>query len=177
MKYAEVTPIWQANWQPQLPAPVDPQLADWLYEAGSLTARLQKTGRSFRLQLVMQQPVTLPDFLQQRWQTESGLQREVILYLDDQPCVYAQSFLPDHTVAALQPLATLGEVPLGHYIFTRPGLYRSEIEVCELTAGLDLPGLGPQRALAGRRSYFQLEQHEMLVQELFLPALGDFTLR
>ncbi len=171
---SEVAPIWQANWQAQPSPAVSSVLLDWLLEAGSLTARLQSTGRAFQLQLMYQQSQTLPAFLQQRWQTTSGLVREVVLYLDQQPCIYAQSFLPQHTVDALQPLATLGEVPLGHYIFTQPDLSRSHIELAYFAEGLRLPELGIQPALWGRRSYFTLSRHEMLVQELYLPALTEF---
>lgn len=147
---------------------------DWLLEAGSLTARLQQTGHVFSLNLLRQQNIELPVFLQQRWHTRSGLVREVVLLLDQQPCIYAQSFLPDHTVLALQPLATLGAVPLGHYIFTQPELSRSAIEIADFAAGLSLPGLGVLPQLWGRRSFFTLSQHELLVQELYLPALTEF---
>jgi len=97
-----------------------------------------------------------------------------VLLLDQQPCIYAQSFLPDHTVLALQPLATLGAVPLGHYIFTQSELSRSTIEIADFAEGLQLPGLGVLPQLWGRRSYFTLSQHELLVQELYLPALTEF---
>lgn len=170
----QVAAIWQADWQASQPEAVPALWLDWLLEAGSLTARLQRTGRAFQLQLIRQQPQELPAFLQHRWQTRWGLLREVVLLLDQQPCIYAQSFLPDHTVNALTPLAELGEVPLGHYIFTQPDLSRSSIELAYFPAGLQLPGLGPQPALWGRRSYFTLSRHEMLVQELYLPALTEF---
>ncbi|ALZ75654.1 chorismate lyase [Rheinheimera sp. F8] len=170
----DMAPIWQANWSEHKPEGITPIWLDWLLEAGSLTARLQRTGRAFSLHLVRQQDIELPAFLQQRWQTRHGLLREVVLLLDQQPCIYAQSFLPDHTVLALQPLAMLGAVPLGHYIFTQPELSRSTIEIAEFAEGLQLPGLGVLPQLWGRRSYFTLSQHELLVQELYLPALTEF---
>ncbi len=174
MVNSQVAAIWQANWQATPPEVVPALWLDWLSEAGSLTARLQSTGRAFHLQLIQQTSQQLPPFLQQRWQTQSGLLREVVLFLDNQPCIYAQSFLPDHTVSALSPLADLGEVPLGHYIFTQPDLSRSSIELAYFPAGLQLPELGPQPGVWGRRSYFTLSRHEMLVQELYLPALTEF---
>lgn len=170
----DVTPIWQADWSGQHQAAIAPLWLDWLLEPGSLTARLQNTGHAFSLQLVLQKSTVLPAFLQQRWQTRLGLVREVLLLLDQQPCIYAQSFLPDHTVAALQPLADLGTMPLGHYIFTQPDLQRSEIELAAFQAGLELPAVGMMPQLWGRRSYFNLSQHELLVQELYLPALAEF---
>ncbi len=174
MRNVEVAPIWQAHWSESRPAEITPQWLDWLLEPGSLTARLQQTGRAFSLDLVLQQQIELPEFLQKRWHTRLGIVREVLLLLDQQPCIYAQSFLPDHTVNALQPLADLGTVPLGHYIFTQPDLQRSAIELAAFAAGLQLGGLTELPPLWGRRSYFTLSQHELLVQELYLPALTEF---
>lgn len=170
----DVAPIWQADWSEHQPAGIAPLWLDWLNEAGSLTARLQGTGHTFSLQLLLQRDTELPEFLQQRWQTRRGLVREVLLLLDQQPCIYAQSFLPDHTVAALQPLADLGTMPLGHYIFTQPDLQRSAIELAMFADGLQLRSVGTLPQLWGRRSYFTLSQHELLVQELYLPALAEF---
>jgi len=170
----DVAPIWQADWFAQQPDGIAPLWLDWLLEPGSLTARLQRTGHAFSLQLLSQQNIELPAFLQQRWQTRCGLLREVVLLLDQQPCIYAQSFLPDHTVAALQPLADLGTMPLGHYIFTQPDLQRSGIELALFNAGLQLRTVGRLPQLWGRRSYFTLSHHELLVQELYLPALAEF---
>lgn len=170
----DVAPIWQADWSAQQPAGIAPLWLDWLLEPGSLTARLQNTGHVFSLQLLLQQNIELPEFLQQRWQTRRGLVREVVLLLDQQPCIYAQSFLPDHTVGALQPLADLGTMPLGHYIFTQADLERSSIELACFDAGLQLRSVGMLPQLWGRRSYFTLSHHELLVQELYLPALAEF---
>ncbi len=156
----DVAPIWQADWSAQQPDDIAPLWLDWLLEPGSLTARLQRTGYAFSLQLLLQRNIDLPEFLQQRWQTRYGLVREVVLLLDQQPCIYAQSFLPDHTVAALQPLADLGTMPLGHYIFTRPDLQRSGIELAPFDAGLQLRSVGLLPQLWGRRSYFTLSHHE-----------------
>jgi len=171
---SEVTPIWQADWQLPVADHIPATLLDWLLEPGSLTARLKNTGHAFQLQLVQQDMVTLPAFLQQRWASTTGLLREVVLCLEQRPCIYAQSFIPASTVEVLQPLANLGEMPLGHYIFTQPQLSRSPIELAFFPAGLMLPGLGAQPGLWSRRSYFTLSQHELLVQELYLPALTEF---
>lgn len=174
MNKSEATPIWQADWQLDASDQVPATLLNWLLEPGSLTARLKNTGHAFQLQLVQQHVVQLPSFLQQRWDSATGLLREVVLCLEQRPCIYAQSFIPAMTVEALQPLASLGEVPLGHYIFTQPQLSRSPIELAFFPAGLMLPGLGKQSGIWGRRSYFTVSQHELLVQELYLPALSEF---
>ena len=173
-----------AGWQlPPVPLP-EPQtpelpsalalpvaLAPWLLCPGSLTQKLKAYQTGFRLQLLSEQVIALPAALATRWATTMGMQRQVILYLGDQPCVFGQSFLPDHTLRALTPLADLGEQPLGDYIFQQPDLVRGEIEVACFAAGLQLPELGEQPEVWGRRSFFALQQHELLVQEVFLAGL------
>lgn len=150
-----------------LPAP----LAPWLLCPGSLTQKLKAFQPGFRLELLSERIVDLPQALASRWLTPRGMQRQVILYLGSRPCVFGQSYLPDHTLQALTPLAALGEQPLGDYIFQQPGLVRGEIEVACFTAGLRLPHLGEQPEVWGRRSFFALQQHELLVQEVFLAGL------
>jgi len=150
-----------------LPAAVEP----WLLCPGSLTQKLKSYQPGFRLQLLNEQTLALPEALADRWQTRLGLQRQVILYLGEQPCVFGQSFLPDHTLQALTPLADLGEQPLGDYIFQQPDLVRGEIEVACFAQGLVLPELGIQPEVWARRSFFALQQHELLVQEVFLAGL------
>lgn len=152
---------------PALPAP----LAPWLLCPGSLTQKLKAYQPGFRLQLLSERTVELPDVLARRWQTTQGLQRQVMLYLGEQPCVFGQSYLPDHTLQALKPLAELGEQPLGDYIFQQPDLVRGDIEVACFAAGLQLPVLAAQPEVWGRRSFFALQQHELLVQEVFLAGL------
>jgi len=146
-------------------------LAPWLLCPGSLTQKLKAYQPGFRLQLLSEQTIVLPEALAERWQTKIGMQRQVILYLGAQPCVFGQSFLPDHTLQALTPLADLGEQPLGDYIFQQPDLVRGEIEVACFASGLQLPQLGAQPEVWGRRSFFALQQHELLVQEVFLAGL------
>jgi chorismate--pyruvate lyase len=118
------------------------------------------------------QPTQLPPTLATRWQQQMGIRREVLLLLRERPCVFAQSWLPCSTLQALAPLTTLGNQPLGEVIFQQPDLQRSAIEVACLTSGLqalqDVMSAGP---LWARRSYFAVQQHELLVQEVFLSTL------
>ncbi len=148
-----------------------PALAPWLLCPGSLTQKLKAYQPGFRLQLLSEQQRPLPAKLVECWQTELGMQRQVLLFLGDRPCVFAQSFLPDHTLRALAPLAGLGEQPLGEYIFQQADLVRGEIEVACFAAGLQLPQLGTQPEVWGRRSFFALQQQQLLVQEVFLAGL------
>jgi chorismate--pyruvate lyase len=70
----------------------------------------------------------------------------------------------------LQPLADLGEQPLGEYLFSHPGLLRGQIEVSRLTLEAK-----PAWALSAgnywaRRSVLTIEGCSVLVAELFLPG-------
>lgn len=162
-------------WRALGSAPCPPLWMPWLSGQGSLTRQLKAYKPGFSLQLLRQQHQQLPAALAERWGCSHGLCREVLMSLDGQPAVFAQSWLPDNTIAALQPLAQLGEQPLGEYIFTQPGLSRGGIEVLCLPQGLQLPAV-PDAAhteLWGRRSYFSLQQHEFLVQEIFLTGWLD----
>lgn len=125
--------------------------------------------------------------LQQRWcrprfdemQTlhlaprSEALVREVLLYGNGKPWVYARSVLPAKSIAGpLRYLKRLGTKPLGALLFTHRNMQRSAIELACLQASQI-----PSQALAeykedmvwGRRSVFYLSQQPLLVSELFLP--------
>jgi chorismate--pyruvate lyase len=170
---AEVSEIWQAQWRPATEFELALSQRDWLLNTTSLTARLKALPGEFSLQLRLERAISLPPILAQRWQCANGVVREVVLKTADVPCVYAQSFMPLSTIKALAPLASLGAKPLGEFIFQQANLARGTIEVAKFAQGLMLPTLGEQKALFGRRSFFSLENHQLLVQELFLPGLFE----
>lgn len=161
--------LWQSAQQLQLPAALQP----WLLSQGSLTALLKSKCQTFRLQLVAEHWQQLPLSLQQQWQQPQGLKRDVILWCNETPCIYAQSWLPESTLEQLEPLARLGAQPLGEYIFLHQSLERGPIEVALLQAGMVLPVLGAQQQLWARRSIFSVQQQQLLVQEIFLPGVSE----
>ncbi|MBZ9611264.1 chorismate--pyruvate lyase family protein [Rheinheimera maricola] len=159
--------LWQDARQLNLP----PLLAPWLLEPASLTARFKRHCQQFRVQVLNEQRSELPAFLRQLLPDTAAAQlREVILWCNDMPCVYAQSWLPQQTVTALRPLADLGERPLGDYIFQQPGLQRGIIEATQLDIALPLLSIA-ERCYA-RRSVFTLNGLPLLVAEAFLPAVA-----
>ena len=179
-----ITPLISlaADWQPASTQPLPPSLAAWILEPASLTARLKQHCQQFRVQVLNQQHLALPAFLQPLLpDTATAQLREVILWCNELPCVYAQSWLPTHTIQTLRPLAHLGERPLGDYIFQQPGLQRGVIETAQLSLPLSQWQLTPAESglLApaqptlchARRSVFTLQGLPLLVAEAFLPAL------
>ena len=157
---------WQSADSLALPA----MLIPWILEPASLTARLRRHCQQFQVQVLQQQQLALPDFLQPSLGgAQQALLREVILWCNNQPCVYAQSWLPLTTLQALAPLAQLGDTPLGDYIFQHASLTRGPIEAAVLP--ICLPDTAEQQCYS-RRSVFQLQGHPLLVAEAFLPAMA-----
>ena len=162
-----------AYWQDAANYALPAQLAPWVLEPASLTARLKRHCQHFRVQLLNEGAELLPAFLQPLVPgTVDAQRREVMLWCDDKPCVYAQSWLPQQTINSLRPLADLGERPLGDYIFQQPGLTRGTIDVAELLlAGSVLEKFNSSGRCLARRSVFQLNGLPLLVAEVFLPAI------
>ena len=172
-----ITPLISlaADWQPASTQPLPPSLAAWILEPASLTARLKQHCQQFRVQVLNQQLSALPAFLQPLLpDTATAQLREVILWCNELPCVYAQSWLPQHTINTLTPLAELGERPLGDYIFQQPGLIRGSIDAAVLElSGSALTAFGAKGLSYARRSVFQLNGLPLLVAEVFLPAVAQ----
>ncbi|HAW92222.1 MULTISPECIES: chorismate--pyruvate lyase family protein [unclassified Arsukibacterium] len=159
---------WQLASTVVLPA----VLKEWLLEPASLTARLKSRACDFKLQVLQQQEQTLPDFIKPLLPGNNLAQcREVLMSCNRLPCIYAQSWLPLPTLAALQPLAQLGEKPLGEVIFQQPHVRRSEIEVARVKLTHPLTAAVASGEYWARRSVFTLAGQPLLVAEVFLDGV------
>ncbi len=179
------SPRWhspsQQSWRD-----LHPGIADWLLNSGSLTQRLRcACAGQFRVR-VLRQGWTRPN------RDESlalGLRldawawtREVQLLCDERPWVFARSLIPARTLRGRgRRLTQLGTRPLGQVLFTDPGVRRGPVEIARIAVGQRLR----QQAFAGivespdviwgRRSVFWIEEHPLLVCEIFLPDLPVFA--
>jgi chorismate--pyruvate lyase len=162
-----------ANWQLASTISLPPMLQAWLLEPASLTARLKAHTRHFQLQVLQQQTQALPDFIQALLPGVASAQcREVLMSCNQLPSVYAQSWLPLSTLTALQPLAELGQQPLGEIIFQQPQqLQRSAIEVARVQLSQQLTTTVAAGEYWARRSVFTLAGHPLLVAEVFLDGV------
>ena len=103
--------------------------------------------------------------------------REVLLYCDEVPQVFARSLLPLSSLTGeQQQLAHLGTQSLGQVLFNHPDLVRKKIEVAafdqqssvaKIAEHLSLKVLQP---MWGRRSVFVLDAKPLMVAEVFLPG-------
>ncbi len=155
---------------------LDPALRSWLTEPGSLTARCQRACRDFRVRLLGYRK-DLPQADEMPCRRLARV-REVILECDGVPVIFAHTVLSTATRGRLTRwLARLGNRSLGSLLFSYPGFRRGAIEYRRLDSrhplyqraaalGADVPRLW------ARRSLHRLGAQQVLVTEVFLPAIA-----
>jgi len=174
-------PRWQA-WSPVARHGAPPELLAWLLDSTSLTRRLQQTCRGqFRVEPAeqhWQRPMLNEAQALGALPHERCFVREVRLLCDDQPWVFARTVIPVRTLTGpRRRLSRLGKKPLGAVLFADRSMVRSGIEVTRLSSDQPLftratTGLSQLPTnIWGRRSVFFLNQHPLLVSEIFLSAI------
>ncbi|MEB3839569.1 chorismate--pyruvate lyase family protein [Pseudomonas guariconensis] len=164
-------------WLPysQLAAGIEPSILDWLFDQGSLTRRLTHLSRDhFAVTPLFEGWQPLRDDECQALGLapgEEGWVREVYLRGHDQPWVFARSVAGRSTLerGGLN-LETLGSRSLGELLFCDQAFTRHPIEVCSYPQAW-LPPEARHANLWGRRSRFARDGLDLLVAEVFLPAL------
>lgn len=171
-------------WRDTKDLHVNDDLQSWLLDPSSLTTRLKSHCKNFRVELLGQH-ITNCDENEAVALIPAGekvLIREVILFCDDTPQVFARSLLPLSSLTGEeQALASLGTQSLGQVLFNNPSLKRNKIEVAQFDQNSSIailiknlpkslmPNLLPEN-LWGRRSIFLLENKPLMVAEVFLPG-------
>jgi chorismate--pyruvate lyase len=163
-------------------------LKDWLLDEGSLTARLKGYCKHFQVKVIgeEQQLCTAAEACNLITVGEPILVREVLLYCDGVPQVFARSLLPlNSLVGKAKALANLGEQPLGQVLFNNPSLQRQRLELSSFSGDSSVVVLAKslsqqtsfeytsalvKKELWGRRSIFILENKPLMVAEVFLPG-------
>jgi len=159
-------------------------LKNWLLDPNSLTARLKSHCHQFRVELLGQKIEICQESEAVRLipAGDEILVREVLLFCDEKPQVFARSLLPlSSLTGAEKTLANLGTQSLGQVLFNNPSLERQTIEVAEFDTNSAVGKLAKQlqqphqylsspENLWGRRSIFVLENKPLMVAEVFLPG-------
>lgn len=159
-------------------------LAQWLLDPGSLTEKLQAHSQTFHLTVIGQRQgeITLEEFQKvcapkQRFNHADWQVREVLLFGDGQPWVFARSVIPQTLCET--DFVNLHNQPLGQLIFNDNRFKRMPFELTHIpqsAAFLDKLHLCSEQDLWGRRSTFQFEGVKMLVGEIFLPSSPAYHL-
>lgn len=178
--YAE--PVWKQR-RFLLNNDVPKDVACWLFDQGSLTRRvIQACPGDFRVEVISQgraRPMLNEALRLGIRSYESALIREVYLYCDDTPWVYARTVIPGRTLTGAQRyLAHLKNKPLGAVLFADPNMKRDEVEVARISVKQRMFNIATEKldqkpaSIWGRRSVFYLKKKKkLLVSEVFLPAI------
>ncbi len=160
---------------------MDPQLRPWLIGKGLLTQRMKAAcAERFALRLVDQWTGLLSAAHKAalRATDNAGLFRDIEMFCGDQVWVFAQTIMPDSTLCAHPWLAELGDSALGETLSGLSGVERSSYEYAWLpveepvTARALRDSEIKPAGLWARRSRVSLRAAPLLIQELFLPAMG-----
>lgn len=168
------TTKWQST--DQLTNLSSSSLQDWLINNDSLTMKLRNISTDFRVKLLneyylSQSQIAHPLNIQTHY-----FAREVILYVNQLPWIYAKSFIPQRLI--IDPhyqFANLHERSLGELLFNSDQFLKGKIEITQLSlnyANTQLNkhiSLNTTRLLWGRRRYFHTDLDTIIVNEVFLP--------
>lgn len=168
-----ITPLFlnpDLVWRPLTLVHSPTLVCAWLADQGSLTQRLQQLGR-FRV-APQQQLIAAPRPEEARLLGQaprrSALIREVLLYVDDAPVVFARSILPLPSLrGANRILGHMAKRSLGAELFKAPRAQRDQV----WAARVCLPESLTNRPCWGRQSLFLKRGKPLLVSEVFLPSL------
>jgi chorismate--pyruvate lyase len=163
-------------------AKIEIAVRHWLIGQGLLTERLKAVcGDLFCLRLVEQSTVILSDEQREALAARdtAGLLREVEMSCGGKVWVFAQTIIPDSTLNRHSWLSELGDAALGETLSALSGVERSSYEYAWLPVsdplaaralrGADLTPAG----LWSRRVRFTLHGAPLLVQEVFMPSVGQ----
>lgn len=143
------------------------QQRDWLLDQGSLTRRLKRHSKHFRVKLQSLTQIEL-NARQQAWLSLPAVvsERTVLLEADDKTCIYARSLF-----VSQQGFTSLGEQPLGERLFADDGWTRGDILLAQVEGSA--LGLAAQTLWARCSDFRAPGQSPVWVMEVFLPAVFD----
>ena len=159
----------------QLASDLDQRTLDWLFDEGSLTRRLTRLSHDhFCVTPLFEGWQPLRDDECLALDLAPGAQgwvREVYLRGHDQPWVFARSVASREALErGGLDLETLGSRSLGELLFCDQAFIRHPIEVCTYPQAW-MPTEVASADLWGRRSRFERDGLDLLVAEVFLPAM------
>ncbi len=175
-----ITCMSDSYWQNFLPGTAA-GYARWLRDHGSLTLRIQQRCTAFSVRNVgsclataaLDETALLGLSPRQKIYT-----REVFLYADGMPVIFAHSVVAQHHLrGAWHAIRNLGSKPLGALLFAHPLVKRAPLHYKALKQQHSLHHRAVKALdaapefLWARRSLFTLHDAPLLVTEVFLPHI------
>jgi len=141
----------------------DENILGWLLEEGSITQRISANS-DFRLEVIKDELgfVKLEEYRAIQVFPQPIRIREVRLYGNEKPIVYAKSIIPFLTSRYGYPdLGTIGGKPLGELIFQSELFINNGIHFAQFK-------ISEREAIWGRRTNYLVNKHPFSIMELFL---------
>ena len=130
----------------------------WIRDDQSLTQKLKKRYPDFRVEVHKQEELEIYKHeINLLGNAERFIVREVFLYGDNEPVVFARSIIPKNPIT--DSIMAIGNKPLGEILFTDSNILREPIEITF------------HNDTWGRRSVFVMSNIRILVSEFFLNNL------
>ena len=138
------------------------EILSWLNEPGSITSRI-KSFSDFKLKLLRDGPGevdAIEDDLIISNYKENNI-REVLLYSNDEPLIYAKSIIPLETIRlGLGVLGNLKENPLGDILFSNPEIKKEYMLFSKFESN--------KQIFFGRKGIYTVKGLPFSVCEIFL---------
>ena len=137
-------------------------IRSWLLENGPITKRIKQNG-AFRLHLIQDEFSSInqndKDFIEC---TSNEIKlREVLLYCDDSPVVFAQTIIPAEAISkGLKDLGNLGSKPLGDILFEEDIFTKDKVFYALFERNSSL--------YWGRKAKYIVKGYKFSVMEVFL---------
>ena len=135
----------------------------WLNEEGSITAKISSESK-FKLEILSDDLGIAEDeeYLALDIASEEVRIREVVLYGDLVPLVYARSIIPSLTSSKGYPgLGTIGSKPLGDLLFQSELFIKTRREFAQFETS-------SKEVIWGRRTHYLVRGYPLSVMEVFL---------
>ena len=138
-------------------------ILEWLNEEGSITAKISSDSK-FKLEILSDDLGIAEDeeYLALDIASEEVRIREVVLYGDLVPLVYARSIIPNLTSSKGYPgLGTIGSKPLGDLLFQSELFIKTRREFAQFE-------MSSEEVIWGRRTHYLVRGYPLSVMEVFL---------
>ena len=155
--------VWDNSLENITNKPLSPNLKSWLTETNLLPNRIKESGHKYAVQVLKESLSSPPMLLKNKNDADQNYIREVVLSVDNDACILAQTLVPNSTLELNRWIQSLGEQPLGERLSMMPKVSRSAFEYAYLELS--------EVSIWIRRSSFAIDNTLLWVAELFLPAL------
>ena len=143
------------------------EIRSWLLENGPITKKIKKNG-SFKLHLIQDElsPIEQEDKDFIDCTSNEIKLREVILFCNDEPIVFAQTIIPVETISkGLEQLGNLGNKPLGDILFEKDIFTKDKVVYALFENASSL--------YWGRKAKYFVKGYKFSVLEIFLIDTND----